>query len=96
MMKVECPSCEEYLKINQRLKVGQQIKCRYCFALLKVIGLDPTELDWEDEEYEVPDLKADRRPWRKDRRRRDFSLDSDQFEDSDDSAWNLNWSRAKY
>ena len=56
-----CPDCGEDIALRGTLRVGKQVTCPHCEAELKIIEIDPVELDWtyddddsdenEDEDY---------------------------------------------
>ena len=52
MQSAECPSCGEEITLSTTLQLGQRVNCPHCDAALKVIWLDPPELDWLDSEEE--------------------------------------------
>lgn len=52
-----CPSCEGEIKVDDKVKLEQQIRCPHCHEELEVIATNPIELDWafEDDEEEWDD-----------------------------------------
>ncbi len=46
----ECPSCGALVRLGPKPKVGQRVVCHSCGESLRVINLDPPELDWDFEE----------------------------------------------
>jgi lysine biosynthesis protein LysW len=51
-----CPECESMMLLDKEVKRGEVIKCPACSVLLEVIGLEPLELDYaENEEWEEED-----------------------------------------
>ena len=68
---VDCPECSGPVGIDdeEELDVGDVVECDECGALLKVTGINPTEIQVEDEEDEDDD---------------DFSDDDDEDDDEDD------------
>ena len=68
---VDCPECSGPVGIDdeEELDVGDVVECDECGALLKVTGINPTEIQVEDEEDEDDD---------------DFSDDDDEDDDADD------------
>lgn len=42
---VTCPECNQPIKLNPRLKPGQEVICSACHTLLEVINTTPLELD---------------------------------------------------
>ncbi len=46
----ECPNCEELVRLGSKPRIGQRVVCPYCGEPLRVINLDPPELDWDFEE----------------------------------------------
>jgi lysine biosynthesis protein LysW len=54
-----CPSCGSDIEVHPASQIGQRIICPSCDAVLKVVWLDPVEVDWfnnhdldEDDEYD--------------------------------------------
>jgi len=47
-----CPSCGERPIVEQKMKVGQIIRCCFCQSDLEVLKLDPVVLDWPIRTYE--------------------------------------------
>ncbi len=65
MLKMKCLSCEQNVRIPQAPKMGLLVKCPHCKARLKVVGTRPVELDFDDEEYEIPEKEEPDKPWRR-------------------------------
>jgi len=67
---VTCPECDAKIDLDEEeLDEGELITCDECGAELRVLGLDPLELEsTEDDEEEEEDLDADEEddpaPWR--------------------------------
>jgi len=68
---VTCPECDAKIDLDEEeLDEGDLITCDECGAELRVLGLDPLELESteDDEEEEEEDLDADEEddpaPWR--------------------------------
>jgi alpha-aminoadipate carrier protein LysW len=67
---VTCPDCDAKIDLDEEeLDEGDLITCDECGAELRVLGLDPVELEpTEDAEEEEEDLDADEEddpaPWR--------------------------------
>ena len=67
---VTCPECDAKIDLDEEeLDEGDLITCDECGAELRVLGLDPLELEsTEDDEEEEEDLDADEEddpaPWR--------------------------------
>ncbi len=65
-----CPECDAKIDLDEEeLDEGDLITCDECGAELRVLGLDPLELEsTEDDEEEEEDLDADEEddpaPWR--------------------------------
>lgn len=59
MRSAACPSCDADIEIGAMPAFGMRLECPVCDASLKIIWLDPIELDWwdydEDEEFEEND-----------------------------------------
>lgn len=53
MIEAECPYCERHITFSRYPKRGQKVTCPYCGEKLKVIHLNPLELD--SEYYEEDD-----------------------------------------
>lgn len=49
MPEINCPECENPLKIKSRLRQGQHLTCRRCDASLEVVSLNPLEIDFAEE-----------------------------------------------
>lgn len=56
-----CPSCGETIEVDDGVWLGQTLICPHCEEVLKVVELDPCELDlafeedWDDEDWEDED-----------------------------------------
>jgi alpha-aminoadipate carrier protein LysW len=68
---VICPECDAKIDLDEEeLDEGDLITCDECGAELRVLGLDPLELepteeeDEEEEEDPDPDEEDDKAPWR--------------------------------
>jgi len=68
---VICPECDAKIDLDEEeLDEGDLITCEECGAELRVLGLDPLELeptedeDEEEEEDPDPDEEDDKAPWR--------------------------------
>lgn len=49
-----CPECDADIHVDEEMDKGDFVECDECEARLKVVGLDPIELDVapdDDEEY---------------------------------------------
>lgn len=65
-----CPDCLARLDLNRMPKVGQEVTCGGCSAILRVIDLNPLQIDWaaeatgdgweEDWEVELDRVQASR------------------------------------
>ncbi len=53
MAAAECPSCGAMLEVGRKPKIGQTVRCFDCDTRLEIVWLDPVELDWPAEEYEM-------------------------------------------
>jgi alpha-aminoadipate carrier protein LysW len=54
---VVCPLCDSELELNEDdLDEGDDITCEECGADLRVVGIDPLELELVEEEEEDEDL----------------------------------------
>lgn len=47
-----CPDCETEILLEADAEEGQNITCPECWAYLKIISLDPPELDWDVDDFE--------------------------------------------
>lgn len=98
MARVICPSCEEGVKLSDRLKIGQKVTCPYCAEKLLVIQLNPVEFEWSDgEDWE--DDAVDRREIKTGSRRiydpRDPHWYEDTAWDADDAGWKMKTKRTR-
>ena len=55
MASTYCPECDTEIQMSKNIREGASITCKACGAYLKVISLDPFELDWEDLDDELDD-----------------------------------------
>jgi len=58
-MTAVCPSCDAEIEVGITPQIGLRLDCPVCDASLKIIWLDPIELDWWDEEDEYDDFESD-------------------------------------
>lgn len=61
--KTNCPACEERFTLEDDLRVGDATYCPSCYANLKIVKLDPpqveeTEMSFDD--YEEDDEDGER------------------------------------
>ena len=49
----KCPSCVTKININTMSRLGQQIKCPECEAILEVVQFNPPLLDWVFENGDI-------------------------------------------
>jgi hypothetical protein len=56
---VPCPDCEQLIYLGLIPEEGQQVTCPSCWAYLKIINLEPIELNWHIEEYWTDDWKPE-------------------------------------
>jgi hypothetical protein len=47
-----CPECDADVKFKKPPRIGFEINCPGCGALLKVIADSPIELDWADDVWD--------------------------------------------
>ena len=59
VQRAECPSCGEEIILPTAAQPGQRIDCSHCVASLKIVWLDPPELDWIESEEFDDDLDED-------------------------------------
>ena len=57
MKNATCPSCDAEIEIGAMPSYGLRLECPACDAVLKIIWLDPVELDWWD--YDDEDERED-------------------------------------
>jgi hypothetical protein len=57
-----CPDCGERVTVRGSIRIGLEVICPHCDAVLQVIDVDPVELDWayeddweDDEEWDDED-----------------------------------------
>jgi lysine biosynthesis protein LysW len=50
MPTAHCIECDEEIELEGRARIGQKVTCTHCGADLEVVGVDPVELDWADED----------------------------------------------
>lgn len=50
-----CPECEEEVFVDADSEQGETVACEECGAELVVVGLDPIELDLNDEDDDYDD-----------------------------------------
>jgi hypothetical protein len=55
MKSAVCPSCDADIEIGAMPCYGLRLECPVCDAALKIIWLDPVELDWWDYEDDEDD-----------------------------------------
>ena len=56
-----CPECEEEVYIDADSEQGDQVSCDECGTTLVVVGLDPVEVDiQEDQNQDYDDENGDR------------------------------------
>ena len=44
-----CPECDEEVYVDSEIEQGDQVTCDECHSSLVVVGLDPVELDLQEE-----------------------------------------------
>jgi lysine biosynthesis protein LysW len=47
---IACIDCGSRIDLNGTLKLGQELVCPLCDAVMEIVGLDPLEADWFYEE----------------------------------------------
>jgi lysine biosynthesis protein LysW len=55
MVVALCPSCEGQVNLQDKVGVGEKVRCPHCYEDLEVIETDPIELDWAYEEDDWDD-----------------------------------------
>lgn len=84
LQSAECPSCGEEIMLPATIQLSQRVDCPHCDAVLKVIWLDPPELDWldmeEDEDFDFDEDYLEE----EDEFDEDFYLDDDEDEEDED------------
>ena len=53
---VVCIDCESRIALNGAIKLGQELVCPLCDAVMEIVGLDPLKADWI---YEAPEYDPD-------------------------------------
>jgi len=56
-----CPECEEEVYIDADSEQGDQVNCDECGATLVVVGLDPVEVDIQEDQNDDYDDDNDER-----------------------------------
>jgi len=87
MQSAECPSCGEEIILPSNVQLGQRVDCPHCDAVLKVIWLDPPELEWLDLEVDDEDYEFDEDYLDEDELDDDFLFDEDEDEEEDDDLY---------
>jgi lysine biosynthesis protein LysW len=52
VVSATCPDCGQVVRLQGRVRRGQEVTCPHCDAELEVIETDPVELDWVYDEYD--------------------------------------------
>ncbi|HWR54542.1 MAG TPA: hypothetical protein VN428_25765 [Bryobacteraceae bacterium] len=72
---ITCPVCDAGIDVEEdELDEGETISCDECGADLKVLGVDPLELEPLEEEEDEEDEDAD-------------ELDEEEDEEEDEESW---------
>lgn len=50
MPKGACPECSADVHVSEEIDKGEYVECEECGSALVVVGLDPIELDLQEEE----------------------------------------------
>ncbi len=50
-----CPECEEEVYVDADLEQGDKVTCDECGTRLVLVGLDPIEVDVQDEDDDYDD-----------------------------------------
>ncbi len=56
-----CPECEEEIYVDADSEQGDQVSCDECGATLVVVGLDPVEVDIQEDQIDDYDDDSDDR-----------------------------------
>jgi len=48
-MVAPCPDCDQPINLGYRPRQGQNVTCPNCWAYLKIVSLEPLELEWDIE-----------------------------------------------
>jgi hypothetical protein len=59
MGAAKCPSCGKLIELGPKPRMGQKVRCFDCDERLEVVWLDPLEVDWPEEEYELDEDEED-------------------------------------
>lgn len=54
-----CPDCEMEVTVGRPPKMDKKILCPHCEAFLRVVNLEPLELDWDLDDFDDWDLETD-------------------------------------
>jgi peptide subunit release factor 1 (eRF1) len=57
---VPCPDCEWEIDLGPTPEEGQRFTCPNCWAYLKIISLEPLELNWDVEEDWADDWEVEK------------------------------------
>ena len=47
-----CPDCERRVRVGGTPRLGNKLICPHCDAYLRVVDLNPIELDWDSDDYD--------------------------------------------
>jgi lysine biosynthesis protein LysW len=50
MFEVVCPTCESMVQVTKNILLGDKIECPECGEILRVISIDPFEVEYMDTE----------------------------------------------
>ena len=53
-----CPDCEMDFKVGGAPKMGKKLLCPHCETFLRIVSLNPLELDWDMDDYDDLDMEA--------------------------------------
>lgn len=64
MSPIKCPTCQAEVTISDATVPGQRVPCPRCGDVLKVVAVNPLELEWAWEDLlDGPEISV--RSWRK-------------------------------
>ena len=59
-MVAECIECGSEIILTRQAGLGHKVTCSECGTILKVVGLDPVEVDWI---YDEPEYEEEEEEW---------------------------------
>jgi lysine biosynthesis protein LysW len=60
VVTAQCPDCGNKITLKGTLRIGQEVVCPECDAVLEVVDTEPVELDWAyDDDFDDEDEDDD-------------------------------------